>query len=211
MTKRKFMDLSKCALGDQSEFLAEALFRKVYRLWEYYLSQLLLYNQFRVFDDDNSGTMDFTEYMMAINATSLNTPEDKLNWMFDVFDKDGGGTISSDEIKDLLMLETCYLSDNDILLFHVVDFLRWLARKLKKKILRLQVKISWQQLMKMVMVMLPRYKGFTSFNIFFLCYHKILFSGWICEACTQKEISINTYPRAKVCSTTCWITKIDFE
>ena len=86
--------------------------------------------------------MDFTEYMMAINATSLNTPEDKLNWMFDVFDKDGGGTISSDEIKDLLMLETCYLSDNDVLLFHVVDFLRWLARKLKKKILRLQVKIS---------------------------------------------------------------------
>ena len=58
--------------------------------------------------------MDFTEYMMAINATSLNTPEDKLNWMFDVFDKDGGGTISSDEIKDLLMLETCYLSDNDM-------------------------------------------------------------------------------------------------
>ena len=52
--------------------------------------------------------MDFTEYMMAINATSLNSPEDKLNWMFDVFDKDGGGTISSDEIKDLIMLETCY-------------------------------------------------------------------------------------------------------
>ena len=47
--------------------------------------------------------MDFTEYMLAINATSLNSPEDKLNWMFDVFDKDGGGTISSDEIKDLIM------------------------------------------------------------------------------------------------------------
>ena len=34
--------------------------------------------------------------------------------MFDVFDKDGGGTISSDEIKDLIMLETCY--SNEILI-----------------------------------------------------------------------------------------------
>ena len=56
----------------------------------------------RVFDYDNSGTMDFTEYMLAINATNLDSPEDKLMWMFDVFDKDGGGTISVDEIKELI-------------------------------------------------------------------------------------------------------------
>lgn len=97
MTKRMFIDLSKSALGDKAEFLAESLFRKVSTL------NISIYlNQFRVFDDDNSGTMDFTEYMLALNATSLDTPEDKLNWMFDVFDKDGGGTISSDEIKDLI-------------------------------------------------------------------------------------------------------------
>ena len=46
--------------------------------------------------------MDFTEYMLAINATNLDSPEEKLNWMFNVFDKDGGGTISVDEIKELL-------------------------------------------------------------------------------------------------------------
>ena len=88
--------------------------------------------------------MDFTEYMMAINATSLNSPEDKLNWMFDVFDKDGGGTISSDEIKDLIMLETCY-TVMKYLLIYAVDFLRWLAKKLKMKTLILSVKISCQQ------------------------------------------------------------------
>ena len=37
MTKRKFMDLSKSALGDNAEFLAEALFRKVNKLKECYL------------------------------------------------------------------------------------------------------------------------------------------------------------------------------
>ena len=61
-----------------------------------------------MFDYDNSGTMDFTEYMLAINATNLNTAEDKLIWMFDVFDKDGGGTISVDEIKELLKYEDIF-------------------------------------------------------------------------------------------------------
>ena len=37
MTKRKFMDLSKAALGDKAEFLAEALFREVFKMQGYYL------------------------------------------------------------------------------------------------------------------------------------------------------------------------------
>ena len=82
MTKKKFIELSRAALGDQADFLSDSLFR--------------------VFDEDNSGTMDFTEYMLAINATSLESPEDKLKWMFDVFDKDGGGTISPQEIRAML-------------------------------------------------------------------------------------------------------------
>ena len=64
MTKKKFVELSKEALGSKSDFLSDALFR--------------------VFDEDNSGTMDFAEYMLAINATSLESPEEKLKWMFDV-------------------------------------------------------------------------------------------------------------------------------
>ena len=82
MTKKKFVDLSREAVGEQGDFHADSLFR--------------------VFDIDSSGTMDFTEYMLAINSTSLNSPEDKLKWMFDVFDKDGGGTISSEEIDVVL-------------------------------------------------------------------------------------------------------------
>ena len=32
----------------------------------------------RVFDEDNSGSLDFMEFTMAINCTNLTRPEDKL-------------------------------------------------------------------------------------------------------------------------------------
>ena len=35
--------------------------------------------------------------------TKLNTPEDKLNWIFTAFDTDGGGTIDVDEIRDIVV------------------------------------------------------------------------------------------------------------
>ena len=34
---------------------------------------------------------------------NLDTPEDKLGWMFDAFDADGGGTVDADEINDIVV------------------------------------------------------------------------------------------------------------
>ena len=58
---------------------------------------------FRVFDEDGSGSMDFTEYMLASNCTSLNETEAKLTWIFNVFDEDGGGSIDIDEVIKLVI------------------------------------------------------------------------------------------------------------
>ena len=58
---------------------------------------------FKVFDTDNSNTMNFSEYMLAKNALKLNTLQDKLNWIFCVFDQDGGGTIEISEIEDIVV------------------------------------------------------------------------------------------------------------
>ena len=33
----------------------------------------------------------------------LNTPADKLNWIFTAFDTDGGGSIDVDEIRDIVI------------------------------------------------------------------------------------------------------------
>lgn len=58
---------------------------------------------FKVFDTDNSGTMDFSEYMLAKKALHLNTMEEKLGWIFCVFDSDGGGTIDICEIEEIVV------------------------------------------------------------------------------------------------------------
>ena len=46
--------------------------------------------------------MDFEEYMLAIHASTLSSPEEKLNWIFNVFDKDGGGSIDAKEIAMMM-------------------------------------------------------------------------------------------------------------
>ena len=99
MTKTQFMK-------DQGGVLAESLFR--------------------VFDEDNSGKLDFTEYMLASNCTSLSQPEEKLNWIFNVFDEDGGGSIDIDEVIKMVIgltnmggVET----DKEVLLACVQDIL----------------------------------------------------------------------------------------
>ena len=57
---------------------------------------------FRVFDEDKSGTLSFDEFLQADRVKNLDTPEDKLNWIFTAFDTDGGGSIDVEEIRDIV-------------------------------------------------------------------------------------------------------------
>ena len=69
----------------------------------FFQAGLLAESLFRVFDADKSGNLDFFEFVQANSVKNLNTPEDKLGWMFDAFDADGGGTVDGDEITNIVV------------------------------------------------------------------------------------------------------------
>lgn len=57
---------------------------------------------FKNIDIDGNGSIDYTEFVMAsMNEKNIVTKE-KLQQAFKMFDKDGSGTITADEIKEVL-------------------------------------------------------------------------------------------------------------
>ena len=57
---------------------------------------------FRSFDGDNSGKIDFKEFLLAINITSGGDPKSKLDWAFTMYDIDGNGTIEKNEMVEII-------------------------------------------------------------------------------------------------------------
>lgn len=57
-------------------------------------------------DIDNSGTIDYNEFVMAATNRQKLLNQDKLEATFKIFDKDGSGTISCDELKSLLHIKS---------------------------------------------------------------------------------------------------------
>jgi len=57
---------------------------------------------FRAFDTDNSGKIDFKEFLQAINITSQGTPDKKLEMAFRMYDCNGDGSIDETEMRRII-------------------------------------------------------------------------------------------------------------
>ncbi|XP_030269627.1 guanylyl cyclase-activating protein 2-like [Sparus aurata] len=59
---------------------------------------------FRAFDMNHDNTMDFIEYVAAINLILRGKIEDKLRWSFKVFDNDDNGRLDRSELRKIVKI-----------------------------------------------------------------------------------------------------------
>ena len=57
---------------------------------------------FRSFDTNNDGYVDFTEFIVGLCVSGSDKVETKLKWAFKMYDMDGNGSISRDEMSEML-------------------------------------------------------------------------------------------------------------
>ncbi|CAG0920702.1 unnamed protein product [Notodromas monacha] len=54
---------------------------------------------FKTFDRDNSGYIDYSEFLQALNLYTSQSVDDKLAWTFQFYDVDGNGRIEREELE----------------------------------------------------------------------------------------------------------------
>ncbi|KAK5902454.1 hypothetical protein CesoFtcFv8_007704 [Champsocephalus esox] len=57
---------------------------------------------FRTLDNNEDGVVDFREYVMAISMLVEGSAVEKLRWSFKLYDKDGDGAITREEMREIM-------------------------------------------------------------------------------------------------------------
>ncbi|XP_068623953.1 NADPH oxidase 5 [Battus philenor] len=89
--------LFRDTVGDQKEITREQFQKIVVSKNPFFTERV-----FQIFDEDNSGTISHHEFIAAVHRFGRQTPEDKIKFLFKVYDLDGDGLIQHRELQHVM-------------------------------------------------------------------------------------------------------------